>query len=146
MWMMRKKQCTWTKLWSWFGGDWGGLKRKKWKKWQKRVEKLCISILHDHSKILHSHAKWTRRHFCCKSKGNLKVDFAWPCENFAQSCEMLQESEIGANAFFTSHNHAKLLELMWNCCSSCEIPGSHAKWAFYYKLHISWWKSLWKTS
>ena len=45
----------------------------------------------------------------------MKIDFSWPCENFAQSCEMLQEDEIDADAFSTSHNHAKLLKLMRNC-------------------------------
>ena len=34
---------------------------------------------------------------------------------------MLQEDENGADGFSTSHNRAKLLELMRNCWSSCEI-------------------------
>ena len=59
--------------------------------------------------------------FGCSLKGNLKFDFAWPCENFSQSCEMLQEGEIGVDAFSTSHNHAKLLELVRNCWISCEM-------------------------
>ena len=50
-------QLVWTEIWSWFGGGWGGFKRKKYKKWQKGIEKLNISILHDHAKIMHDYAK-----------------------------------------------------------------------------------------
>ena len=46
--------------------------------------------------------------------GEVKTDFA-------QSCETLQEDENGADGFSTSHNRAKLLELVRNCWSSCEI-------------------------
>ena len=123
MWMIRKKQCTWTKLWSWFGGGWGGYKRYKWKKCQKRVENLCISISHDHAKILHSHAKWTKTYFFyCNSKGNLKADFAWPCEIFAQSCETLQQNENAANGLSTSHHHASSCQNVFSPDSLMKKP------------------------
>ena len=48
----------------------------------------------------------------------LKTDFAWPCEKFAQSCEMLKEDENGADELSTLHNCTKLLELMRNCIFS----------------------------
>ena len=114
-------------LWSWFGGGWGGFKGKKW---QKGVKKLNIFISHDDAKISHSHAKWTIRHLCCKPKENLKVDFAWPCKNFAQSCKTLHQDENAADGFSTLHHHAKLL-------------GARTKMYF---LQIPWWISLRKTS
>ena len=109
--MKEAMQSVWIGIWSWFEGSWSGIKRKKWKKWQKRVEKLCFSISHEHAKNSHSRAKWTRKKFGYSSKGKLKTDFAWPCE-------MLQEGEIGADAFSTSHNCVKLLELVQNCIFS----------------------------
>ena len=52
--------------------------------------------------------------------GEVKTDFA-------QSCETLQEDENGADGFSTSHNRAKLLELVQNCLFSIfldeEAPG-----------------------
>ena len=45
----------------------------------------------------------------------LKSDFAWPCEIFAQSCEMLQQDENAADGFSNSHHHAKLLRLVRKC-------------------------------
>ena len=45
-------------------------------------------------------------------------NFAWPCEKFAQSCEMLKEDENGADELSTLHNCTKLLELMRNCIFS----------------------------
>ena len=51
-------------------------------------------------------------------RGKVKTDFASPCENPTQSCEMLQEGENGADEFSTLHNRAKLLELMRNCIFS----------------------------
>ena len=131
MWRIRKEKCTWTKLWSWFGGAWGGFKRKKCQKKKLKnyvfpfrmimrkfrtvirngPEGICVAnqreisklILYNHAKILHSHVKCSRK------------------------------AKIGIDAFFTSHNHAKLLDLVRN---------DH----FITKLQISWWKSLWKTS
>ena len=43
--------------------------------------------------------------------GEVKTDFA-------QSCKMLQENENGADELSTSHNRAKLLELVRNCIFS----------------------------
>ena len=60
----------------------------------------------------------TKRILAAAQKGKMETDFTWPCENFAQSCEMFQEGENGANEFSTSHNRAKLLELVWNCTFS----------------------------
>ena len=60
-------------------------------------------ILHDHAKISHNHVKWSKK------------------------------EKIGAVAFSISHNHAKLLDLVWN---------GH----FITKLQISWSRSLQKTS
>ena len=48
----------------------------------------------------------------------MKTDFAWPCEIFARSCEMLQEDKICADAFSTSHNRVNLLGLVRNCIFS----------------------------
>ena len=75
-------------------------------------------------------------------KKELKTMFfhlTWTCKKFAQSCEMeqkgfwlqlkgekrklilawpckmLQEGKNGVDEFSTSHNHAKLLELVQNC-------------------------------
>ena len=153
-------QLVWIGMWSWFEGGWGGFKRKKWDKWQKEVEKLCISILHDHAKILHNHVKWTIRHFCYKSnisilhdhakfcitmrngpeseivlqtKENCQVDFAWSCKNFAQSYKMLSKVVTIVAEFLILHNHAKLAKLVRNDC-------------FVIKLQIAWWKSFQKTS
>ena len=129
MWMMGKRQCTWTKLWSLIEGGWGGFKRKKWEKWQKGVEiyvfpfrmnmgKIRIVlrngpkgnltatqrenwklISHDHAKISHNHVK-------CSRKAKLVL------------------------------MHFPLRTIVWNCWSLCEIT-------FF---QISWWRSLWKTS
>ena len=60
-------------------------------------------ILYNHAKILHSHVKCSRK------------------------------AKIGVDAFFTSHNHAKLLDLVRN--GHCIT-----------KLQISRWKTLRKTS
>ena len=46
MWMMRKRQCTWTKLWSLIEGGGDGLKMKKWEKLQKGVEKKHVFQFH----------------------------------------------------------------------------------------------------
>ena len=48
------------------------------------------------------------------TKGKVKSSFAWPCEIFAQSCEMLQEDENNADAFSILHNHVNLLGLVRN--------------------------------
>ena len=101
-------QLVWIGIWSWFGGDWSGFKRNKWKKWQKEVENYVFPfrmIMQNFCTVMRNGSKGN---FSCNSKGNLKADFAWPCENFTQSCEMLQEGEIGVDAFFTSHNRTKL--------------------------------------
>ena len=37
------------------------------------------------------------------------LNFAWPCEIFAQSCETLQKNEIEVDGFSTSHHHARSL-------------------------------------
>ena len=58
------------------------------------------------------------RNLATAQRGKVKIDFAWPCETFAQSCEMLQVGENGADEFSTSHNRAKLLELVRNCIFS----------------------------
>ena len=101
-------QLVWTRIWSWFGGGWSGIKKKKWKKWQKRVEKLCFSISHEHAKNSHSRAKWTRKLFWLQLKGKTKNWFrmtmrkfrtimwnalrrrncCWYVFHFAQSCEI----------------------------------------------------------
>ena len=54
-------QSVWIGIWSWFGGSWSGIKRKKWEKLQRGVERTCFSISHDHAKISHSHTKWNRK-------------------------------------------------------------------------------------
>ena len=129
-------QLVWIGIWSWFGGDWSGFKINKSKKWQKEVENYVFPFRMITQNFCTVMRNGSKGNFSCNSKGNLKADFAWPCENFAQSCEMLQEGEIGADAFFTSHNHAKLLKLVRNCWILCKI-------AFF---QISWWRSLRKTS
>ena len=68
---------------------------------KKKVEKSSILISYEHAENSHSRAKWTRNEFGYNLKGKMKIDFAWPCENFAQSYEMLQEGEIGSDAFST---------------------------------------------
>ena len=54
-------QSVWIGIWSWFGGSWSRIKRKKWKKWQKKSWKTVF------------------------------FHFAWTCGKFAQSCEMDQK-------------------------------------------------------
>ena len=112
--------------WRW----WGWIKNEEWEKLQRGVGKACFSISHDHAKFSHSHAKWNRVGLAAAHKGNVKSDFAWPCEIFAQSCETLQQDENAVDGFSTSHHHAKLL-------------GARAKMYF---LQIPWWRSLQKTS
>ena len=109
---------VWTKLWSWIEGGGGGLKMKKWEKLQRGVEKTCFSISHDHAKIWHSYVKWNRVGLATTHKGNVKSDFAWPCEIFAQSCETLQQDKNAADGFPISHHHAKLLRLVRKCIFS----------------------------
>ena len=46
-------------------------------------------------------------------KGNVKSDFALPCEIFAQSCETFQQDENAVDGFSTSHHQR-------NCWGSCE--------------------------
>ena len=63
--MKETMQSIWIGIWSWFGGSWSGIKRKKWEKLQRGFEKACFSISHDHAKFSHSHAKWNRRGVGC---------------------------------------------------------------------------------
>ena len=110
-------QSVWIGIWSWFGGSWSGIKRKKW---QKGVEKLCFSISHEHAENLHSHEKWNRKDFGCSSKRK-------------------SENWFRVNVKI-SHNHAKcskkakivlmnfpLRTIMRNCWNSCKI-------AFFYRF------------
>ena len=50
----------------------------------------------------------TERILAATQKEKVKTNFVWSCENFAQSCKMLQEGENVADAISTLHNHAKL--------------------------------------
>ena len=52
------------------------------------------------------------------TKGKVRSNFSWPCEIFAQSCEMLQEDENNADRSSTLHHRAKLLWLMRKCIFS----------------------------
>ena len=47
-------------------------------------------------------------------KEDVKVDFAWSYENFAQSCKMLQKAVIATVELLISDNHAKFVELVRN--------------------------------
>ena len=47
-------------------------------------------------------------------KEDVKTDFAWSYENFAQSCEMLQKAVIATVELLILHNHAKFVELVRN--------------------------------
>ena len=60
-------QSVWIGIWSWFGGSWSGIKMKKWEKLQKRVEKPCFSILHEHAKNSHNRVNWNRMDFGCNT-------------------------------------------------------------------------------
>ena len=120
---MRKKQCTWIKIWSWIEGGWGGFKRKKWEKWQKGVEKLCFFISH-------SYAKWTIKQFWLELKGKTKNWFRMTMQKF----RTIMRNALGRR----------------NCCwcvfhfaQSCGIVGARSK---LHVFQISWWRSLWKTS
>ena len=57
--------------------------------------------------------------FVLQDKENFKADFAWSCENFAQSCEMLQKDVNCCCCIF-------------NFAQSCEIAWALTKWSFYY--------------
>ena len=68
--------------------------------------------------FLYGHAKWNKIGLVAAHKGNVKSDFAWPCEIFAQSCATLQEDENEADGLSTSHHHAKLLGARAKCIFS----------------------------
>ena len=119
---MRKKQCTWIKIWSWIEGGWGGFKRKKWEKWQKGVEKLCFFISH-------SYAKWTIKQFWLQLKGKTKNWFRMTMQKFRSHTKCFKNAKLVLM-------HFPFRTIVRNCWSLCEI-------AFF---QISWWKSLQKTS
>ena len=49
-------------IWKWLRG----IQKKEMEKMTKRSWKIKYFRLHDHVKISHDYAKWTRRNFCCK--------------------------------------------------------------------------------
>ena len=118
--MKKAMQSVWIGNWSWFGGSWSGIKRKKMKKWQKKKElkNYVFPFRMNIQKIRTIVRNETERILATAQRGKVKTDFAWLCENFTRSCEMLQEGENGVDAFSTSHNCVKLLELVRNCIFS----------------------------
>ena len=71
-------------------------------------------------KIKYFHFAWLWKmnqkvELCCRLNENCQVDSTWSCENFTQSCEMLQEDVNCYCCIFLFHI------IMRNCLSSCEM-------------------------
>ena len=113
MWMMRKRQCTWTKLWNWIEDGGSGVKRKKWDKWQKKLKnhvfqfrmnmrKIHTIVQNETEMILATAQKMksenrfrmTMRKFRTVMRNALgRQKWCWWTFHFAQSCEI-----VGAHA------------------------------------------------
>ena len=115
MWMMRKRQCTWTKLWSWIEGDGGWFKRKKWEKWQKEVGKSCFSISHEHAENSHNREKWNRMGFGCSTKRKKWKLISHDHAKFSHS-----HAKCSRKTKFVPM-HFPFRTIMRNCWSSWEI-------------------------
>ena len=113
--MKEVMQLVWTGIWSWPGGSWSGIKRKKWRKWQKEVEKSSILISHEHAKNSHRRVNWNRTDFGCSSKGK-----KWKLISHDHAKISHSHAKCSKNAKLVLM-HFPLRTIVRNCWSSCKI-------------------------
>ena len=104
-------------IWSWFGGSWSGIKRKKWKKWkkwQKELKNYVFLISHEHAENSHSRAKWTKREFGYSLKGKSENWFRMTMRKFRSHAKCSRKTKMVLMNF-------PLRTIVRNCWSSCEI-------------------------
>ena len=132
--MKEAMQSVCIGIWSWFGGSWSGIKRKKWKKWkkwQKELKNYVFLISHEHAENSHSRAKWTKREFGYSLKGKSENWFRMTMQKF----RTVMRNTLGRQ---------KWCWWIFHFAQSCQIVGAYVKLHFFFQ--ISWWRSLRKTS
>ena len=126
MWMIRKKQCTWTKLWSWFGAYLEVVEVDTKDINEKNVKKELKNYVFPFRMIMQK--------FCTVMRNGPKRIFFTATQREISKLISHDHAKISHDHAKILHDHAKcsrktklvlmhflLRTIMWNCWISCEM-------------------------